>query len=448
MRPARRLILIIVVWLLLAVVSGLLLMTEAYFESLPKFSDWGLMIWHGFGVLILLVSLFDVLSLRKLSQLKAERNVSQNIAVGAPSQVEVKVINPGITTVTVLVNDHFPEHCEVEGLPERVTIPPKSHAIIGYQLKILQRGDAQFGRIILLSDSKLGLWQRRLLSGLPTQVKVYPNFAAIHHYILLSADQQTTQMGIRLSQRRGDGLEFHQLREYRIGDSLRQIDWRATSRLNKLISKEYQEEKDQNIVFLLDCGRRMRTQDDELSHFDHSLNAMLLLAYIGLKQGDAVGFMSFGGVSRWLAPAKGTQFINTLLNQVYDCHPTLHASDFIEAATELNKRMRKRSLVVLVSNLRDDDITELQPALRLLNQHHLVLLANLREEALDRIVNHPVTDVEQAITYAETLEFLKHRQQVQMSCARQGVIALDTVPKQLATRLVNSYFEIKRSGRL
>ncbi len=448
MRPSRRLITIILFWFFLAIASGLLLMVEALIESMPIISEWTLLLWQWSGMGLLVVATIDAFSLRNLGHLEAKRHVSQNIAVGATSQVEIKVTNPLSNPVRVMVNDHYPEHSDVEGLPEQITVPANTHAKVTYSLKILQRGDAHFGQVILLADSRIGFWQRRKLCSESTKVKVYPNFAAIHHYILLSADQQTSQMGIRLSQRRGDGLEFHQLREYRIGDSLRQIDWRATSRLNKLISKEYQEEKDQNIVFLLDCGRRMRTQDDELSHFDHSLNALLLLAYIGLKQGDAVGFMSFGGVSRWLAPAKGTQFINTLLNQVYDCHPTLHASDFIEAATELNKRIRKRSLVVLVSNLRDDDITELQPALRLLNQHHLVLLANLREEALDSVIEQPITDVEQAITYAETMEFLKHRQQVQMSCASQGVIALDTIPKQLATRLVNSYFEIKRSGRL
>jgi uncharacterized protein (DUF58 family) len=448
MRPSRRLLALLGGWFGLALAIGLLRIVEALFQSMPVISDALLIGWQMFGLLLLLVAIADALTFAVLGQLTALRRVSQNIAVGANTEVELKIINPLSSSVSIMVNDHYPQHSEVKGLPQYLTISPSSHAVVTYSLRVLQRGDAHFGRVILLAFTRLGLWQRKGLVGDETRVKVYPNFAAIHHYILLSADQQTSQLGIRRTQRRGDGLEFHQLREYRIGDSLRQIDWRATSRLGKLISKEYQEEKDQNIIFLLDCGRRMRTQDDELSHFDHSLNALLLLAYIGLKQGDAVGFMSFGGVSRWLAPAKGTQFINTLLNQVYDCHPTLQASDFIEAATELNKRIRKRSLVVLVSNLRDNDLTELQPALKLLNQHHLVLLANLREQALDRMVEQPVANFEQAITYSEAVEFLKHRQQVQLSCAREGVIALDTLPNHLATRLVNSYFEIKRSGRL
>ncbi len=448
MRPARRLILLAFIWLMLAVITAGFAMAEAAFESIPSIYPHLLLAWKWLGAALATIALADLFTLRWSKKLAGQREVSQNIAVGASTQVHLKIANPYNVKQKVLVNDHYPEHCEVEGLPFNIQINAKGFTQLTYSLKSFARGDAQFGQIRLLANSKLSLWQRRIMTGEAETVKVYPNFAAIHHYILLSADQQTTQMGIRLSQKRGEGLEFHQLREYRIGDSLRQIDWRATSRLNKLISKEYQEEKDQNIVFLLDCGRRMRAQDDDLSHFDHSLNAMLLLAYIGLKQGDAVGLLSFGGVQRWMSPQKGTHHINTLLNQVYDCHPTLHASDFIEAASELNKRIRKRSLVVLVSNCRDDDMTELEPAIKLLNRHHLVMLANLREQALDDVIETPIRDFQHALQYAETLDFLKQRQKVINHCAAQGVVSLDTVPKHLATRIVNSYFEIKRSGKL
>ncbi len=448
MRPSRRLIQWVTAWFMVAVLTAGLAIAEQAFESLPKLSEFGMTLWFWSGIGLLALIVIDLLSLRGTGKIRATRKVTNNLAVGAATDVTLRVDNPCGKRLQIMINDHHPEHAQVKDLPQTINIGHNAYAEIFYKLKVLHRGDAEFGKVRMLVSSGLKFWQRVVESRQPQTIKVYPNFAAIHDYILLSADQQTSQMGIRLSQRRGDGLEFHQLREYRIGDSLRQIDWRASSRLNKLISKEYQEEKDQNIVFLLDCGRRMRTHDQQLSHFDHSLNAMLLLAYIGLKQGDAVGFLSFGGISRWLAPQKGTYFINTLLNQVYDCHPTLSASDFIEAATELNKRIRKRSLVVLITNCRDEDMTELDPAIKLLNQHHLVMLANLREQALDQAIEQPIDSFEQSLQYAETLQFLQQRQQVQNRCLNQGVIALDTVPAQLASRIVNSYFEIKRSGRL
>ena len=85
--------------------------------------------------------------------------------------------------------------------------------------------------------------------------------------------------------RRGEGMEFHQLREYRQGDSQRAIDWKATSRTARLISREYEDEKDQRVLLVVDCGRRMASKDGELSHFDHTLNAALLLAHVGAAPG-------------------------------------------------------------------------------------------------------------------------------------------------------------------
>ncbi len=448
MRPSLRLNWLIFGWLLIALTAALFAILEVANPDWPVISNYLIFAWQGCGILLLVIAILDAFTLLSSRTIRVTRKVSHNIAVGSSTEVSLILSNDTKRPQTITVNDHYPEHCIMENLPFALNIPSSTNATLTYRLIPSRRGDAVFGKVLLLVGSLLKLWQLRLLRGENTTVKVYPNFAAIHHYILLSADQQSAQMGIRQSQKRGEGLEFHQLREYRLGDSLRQIDWRATSRLKKLISREYQEEKDQNIIFLLDCGRRMRTQDDQLSHFDHSLNAMLLLAYIGLKQGDAVGLLSFGGIQRWLAPRKGTQHINTLLNQVYDCHPTLHASDFITAASELNQRIRKRSLIVLISNCRDEDVIELQPAMRLLNQHHLVMLANLREEALDRVKDSEIVSFQNALEYAETVSYLHHRNRVQEHCREQGVIAIDTQPKHLAAHIVNSYFEIKRSGKL
>src|SRR5690606_26842305 len=175
----------------------------------------------------------------------------------------------------------------------------------------------------------------RYRSGDTSAVKVYPDFMAIAAYTILATDNHTSQMGIKKKPRRGTGLEFQQLREYRRGDSLRQLDWKATARRQQLISREYQDERDQQIVLLIDSGRRMRTRDDELSHFDHALNAVLLVSYIALRQGDSVSVMSFGENHRWLPPQKGAGQIKNLLNGMYDLQAENCAPDYTKAAEKL-----------------------------------------------------------------------------------------------------------------
>ena len=125
--------------------------------------------------------------------------------------------------------------------------------------------------------------------------------------------------------------------------------------MSRPITREYQEERDQQVVFLLDTGRLMLAQDDGTTHFDHALNAVLTLGFLGQKQGDAVGLLTFGGaVQRWLAPHKGRTGLDRLLGGVYDLQPEEVAPDYSLAASTLMARLGKRAFVVLITNLRDD----------------------------------------------------------------------------------------------
>ena len=144
-------------------------------------------------------------------------------------------------------------------------------------------------------------------------------------------------MGIRKLTKRGEGKEFHQLREYRKGDELQKIDWKATSRYRRLISKEYQDERDQQVVFVLDCGRRMRHMENGKSQLDQTLNSILLLAYVAARQGDGVGLYSFGGTEKWLPPRKQENSVRSLMLGMYDIESSTNASDYLRAAQDLLK---------------------------------------------------------------------------------------------------------------
>jgi len=243
-------------------------------------------------------------------------------------------------------------------------------------------------------------------------------------------------------------MEFHQLREYREGDSLRQIDWKATARMRRLISRDYQDERDQQIVFLLDCGRRMRARDGDLSHFDHTLTAILLTAYVALREGDAAGLLTFAGEERWLPPRKTGAGMDAFLQTLYDLQPATGATDYLAAARALMTRVRKRSLVVLVTNLRDEEDETLLPALQLLRARHLVLLANLRERALEQTLEEPVRDFDDALLHGAVHEYLDQRKRSFERIHAQGILSLDVLPMQLPVTLVNRYLALKRGGAL
>ncbi len=411
-----------------------------------------LWLWNTSLLLSSMIVTIDLFRLYGIKRFQIKRQSPGKMSLGLWHDIELTLhYESGYFSahqIQVKVFDLFPVNCEFRSLPRQVTLKSNEWVTLKYQLKPLKRGNELFLGVQCLINSPWHFWLRNHYVNEQASAMVYPNFAAISQYALLATENRLSQLGIRKIRRRGEGMDFNQLREYREGDSLRQIDWKATSRMRKLISREYQDEKDQEIIFLLDCGRRMLSKDDELSHFDHTLNAMLLLSYVALHQGDAVGFSTFGKSQRWFPARKGMATIQSLLNNVYDLHAQAVTPDYSQAVTQLLLRQKKRALIIVLTNLRDEDSHDLQNALQLLKRKHLVILASLREQTLDRVMTQPVNDFSEALLLASTCDYQEQRKKMFENLYARGVNYLDVTPDKLAVRLVNRYLDIKSSGQL
>ncbi|MFN7966777.1 MAG: DUF58 domain-containing protein [Acidobacteriota bacterium] len=379
---------------------------------------------------------------------RIERRVPLSLPHGASSTVRVRLNNESQRACRLSIHDHHPPSFLADPLPQTVTIPASGFCEIRYTVTPHTRGKQRFGAVDMLIDGRLGFWQRRIQVPAAMEVHVYPNFAAVSQYRLLAAANRAGQLGIRRRRRRGEGMELHQLREYRPGDTLRQIDWKATARRGSLISREYEVERDQTVLFLLDCGRRMRADDETGTHLDHALNAVLLLSYVALRQGDSVGLVTFGSNDRFLSPVKGRLAMRSVLNAVYDLESSTAAPDYTAAAERLTRLHNRRALVIVISNLRDEDQSELLPALSLLQRRHLVVMASLREKALDEALDTPIRTLDEALLVSATHQYLGARRQLHESLVMRGVQLLDLLPAELPVRLVNRYLEIKSAGVL
>ncbi|MGH8723613.1 MAG: DUF58 domain-containing protein [Burkholderiales bacterium] len=404
--------------------------------------------WTAIAGGFLLLAALDAFAGLRLPAPALSRHVPGSLALGVRSEVRLRVANAAGGRVRLELHDHHPASFESEGLPRRLDLAREQWTEVAYQVRPVARGNAQFGAAEVRLHSPLGLWLVRKYSGNPSPVRVYPNFRALAKYTLLATDNRLSQIGVLQVRRRGEGMEFHQLREYRQGDAQRAIDWKATSRTQRLIAREYEEEKDQRVLLVIDCGRRMASKDDELSHFDHALNASLLLAHVALRQGDAVGMMTMAGVERYSEPRKSVAAVNAILNQVYDIEPTLAVPDYHLAARDVMRNLRRRALVILLTNLRDEDDETLLPALKLLRSRHLVVLASLREAIISRALSARVDSFDRAVTHAAAAEYLAQRERTFRRIGASGAVCLDVEPERLAISLVNRYLELKREGRL
>lgn len=443
-KPNKRLLWLFTVPVVIGLIQALLQLIGLAEGFMPMLEGFWLMM---LSLLMMIVS-WDYLGARKPALLSFERHCKDILSVQRWSPITLIIRHQGEGRTQIHMRELTAPSLEVSRFTLEAELRPGQNTSIEYKVRPGQRGDAAIDGLDVLRQSQLQLWHVVTRHQLVTRLKVYPDFETISGYTLIATDNHISQFGIRRTQRRGEGMEFHQLREYQRGDTSRQIDWKATARKQKIISRDYQDERDQQIIVLLDNGRRMRTTDNGLGHLDHAVNAMSLLSHIALKQGDAVGLMSFGADQRWLPCKKGSQHINTILNHVYDLQPGTHATDYSAAAQTLLKMQRKRSLVILITNTRDEDIDDLLPAIRLIGKHHLILLANIREPVLQQVLEQPIGDIKDVYRYCGTIDYLNRREQVKQRLIGEGVFMVDSQPDHLAIEVCNRYLDIKRSGFL
>lgn len=404
-------------------------------------------LWFAGAIWIALAAI-DALDLRALNTPQVTRDAAQVLPLGVRREVALSLHPTDTRGLRVDVHDGHPPGFSVDGLPRRLDLRARASTRIAYAITAHERGSYRFGAIELRLHSRLRLWTHRRALDAAATVKVYPDFAPLTRLALIGADQASRVLGAHLRRRRGDGTEFHQLREYRQGDSLRQIDWKASQRARKLISRDYREERNQQVMLLLDTGRRMLSRDGVLSHFDHVLNASLLLAWIALRQGDAVGLLAHGGESRFVKPARGLGALDHLLGAVYDLQPQPVATDYLACATELGLRQPRRSLVVIITNVRDEDVEDLLAAVRQLRRRHVVIVASLREKALDQASASLPGDFEGALLAGAVAVYLEDRRRAHDALRAHGASVLDVDSDALPAALVERYLAIKREGVL
>ncbi|MGB0775364.1 MAG: DUF58 domain-containing protein, partial [Akkermansiaceae bacterium] len=354
MHPSRIIILVASAWAVLGFCAGIWKFLEP--------------IWFWSGAIMGAVIVVDFIFTLLQPKPTAERALPGRFAMGVEQLVPIKIQNPSTVGVDVIFYDGLPEEASSDEMPWRGKIRARGNVKIEYPVTIPERGMHEFSAGHLKVSSPLRLWTRNCRCAKTQSTRVYPNYEPVLRYALLAMANRAEQMGIVKKNRAGMSREFHQLRDYQLGDMLSQIDWKATSKRLSLISRDYQEQRDQTVILAIDCGRRMRSLDGGIPQFDHSLNAILLLAYTALRQGDHVGVMGVGGSDRWLSPVKGVAGMTTILNHLYDYETSTGPSDFGEAAEKLLTRQRRRALVVLLSNVRGEDGHQLVDPMRMIRR--------------------------------------------------------------------------------
>lgn len=363
------------------------------------------------------------------------------LSIGKPNPITLELRSLSRRKLAVQVTDDLWDTADSADLPLRVDLPARGRETVRYRVVPSKRGAHHFGDHHVRHLSPLGLWIRQVTIPAESKVKVYPDVQAVRAYELM-ARQDRDPSALRASRKRGGESEFERLREYRRGDEFRSIDWKATGRRQKLISREYQLESNQNVLFLLDAGRLMTAQAEGLSLFDHALNATLMLSHVAARGGDRVGLLAFAEeIKSYAPPAGGAGAARQIVQAGYDLHPDLVETNYAAAFEHVGLRVRKRSLVVLFTQVVDDvAAADLLKLMRGVMPRHLPLMVLLRDMDIDALVEGAGVDPYVKGAAAELSSF---RDRLVRDLKTHGALVLDVAPGQLTPQLINRYLEIK-----
>ena len=422
--------------------SGLL------FSLSPFLPELALLALAADGLLLVLI-ITDAMILRNSVRISGRREHGDILSLGVSNPVRVVVENAGAFPLRLAVRDGIPDHCESDRAEDHARLPAYGAHQFTYHLIPFERGQQVFGPLTARVRTTLGFWiaQRELLSD--GAIKVYPNIQQTGQQ-LLSRQTFFRQPGVRSMRLRGQGMEFESLRDYLPDDELRKVDWKASARRGNLVTRAYDIERSQQIMIALDMGRMMASHLDYMTKLDHAINAAVLLTYVSGQSYDRVGVMAFADeVISYMPPGKGGAQLPRVLEQLYPLQPRQVESNYYHAFSYLANRLRKRSLIIIFSDLIDPDASKrLIDNIALLKTQHLVLCVALSDYELQGLLGAAPTDEDALYRQAMASTMLEDRRMALSVLHQHGILTVDAAPSDLSVAVVNQYLAIKREGRL
>ena len=399
-----------------------------------------------FDLIFIAIPTIDLLTVVSAKHFTAKRSMIPIASLGKSHDCELTIENRSHRTCRVRIKDDLPQNFEQSPAHFEYHFQPRARTSFNYDFMCTERGKFDMECVHLTVNSLLGMWQSYVNVPLQSSFSVYPDMKQISEYELLARTNRLALLGVRRSRRIGQDNEFERLRDYTQDDNYRHIDWRTTARRRKLTVRDFQSNQSQRIIFMLDCGRMMTGESASgVSMLDHSLNAMLMLSYIALKQGDSAGLICFSDtIHNYTPPKSGVQHVNRLLHATFDQQPRFVESRYDKAFLYLRSHCMKRSLVVLVTNVIDEiNSHQIHQYLGSLVTRHLPLGVFLRDHQMFDPVETYDGRPDQTYEAAAASKIISWRHKVITDMQHQGIMSLDVYPEKLTAQLVNQYLEIK-----
>ena len=375
------------------------------------------------------------------------------LSVGHTGEVVYRWTNPSSRPAHLKVREVRPDILGGTQPPRALGIPPRAAVREQVPVVPLRRGreTGGAGGFVVDSFGPLGLGRHRARLPLPWDVVVYPPLVSVRLRASVAEALRRRDVGSKQIRRLGEGRLFESLREWVPGDDLRHIDWKATARRGKVITRQYEAERRQQVLLVLDTGRLM-TADvaSGVARLDFAVQAALELAYAAAQHDDNVGIMTYAdGVQHFVAPERGRTGVRRVMDVLAEVQPKLVEPDYPGAFRYLAARNRKRALTVFFTDVIDRFASDALVAnVATLRPRHLPLAVTLRNPELDRAAMQRPETLRDAYRKAAAEELLHAREEALGHMRRAGVLVIDVTPERAAQAVVAKYLDLKRRGTL
>ena len=410
-----------------------------------------MLLGHILLVLSILVFLVDVLLLfMQKNGISAQRILPEKMSNGDENEIKVDIKNQYFFKIFTKVIDEIPFQFQKRDFAIERQIAPSKNAFFQYTLIPKARGEYSFGDLNIYVSSVLGLACKRYSFQKGAMLASYPSFVHLRKYELMALQNEFLLGGIKKIRKLGHTMEFEQIREYVQGDDIRSINWKATSKQNKLMINQYQDEKSQRIYMLIDKGRTMQMPFNGLSLLDYSINATMALSHIILNKGDRAGMMTFSkkAENKVAAENKNGQ-LKKISEALYNIQTNYFESDFNRLYQDVKFSISQRSLVIMFSNFETLDALNRQiKYLRGIAKNHLLVVVFFKNSEFQKLIHsnpENMQDIYDEII-AEKFEFEKKL--IIQELRKYGIYTVYTLPENLNIDVINKYLEIKARGIL
>ena len=390
----------------------------------------------------------DLYLLFKAPLLKAERTLAPVFSLNDKNKISLQLSNLSNIELQIKVIDEIPYQFNVRDFSMQTTLHKNKSESIQYSVTPLIRGEYHFGNIHVFIKSKIALVSKRETTRCEKPIAVYPSIIQMSRQELIALHHPSFIQGENKNRKLGQSYEFDQIKLYVPGDDTRNINWKASSTLNKMMVNCYEDERSQQIYSIIDKSRVMKMPFNGLTLMDYAINAALAFSNIVLKKQDKAGLLIFSkGIGANLKADKGPRHLKKIMYALYKEKYDYSEANYETLYTNIRRTIPNRSLLFLYTNF--DSIYALErniPVLRLINKNHLLVVVFFENAELETYAKSEANSLLDIYQLSIAKKFILEKNQIYKELQKHGIQAIQCKPENLSASTINKYLELKTRG--